>query len=185
MLEEYLSAYQFQFTPLREGRRVSTTAFCAWCTFQFTPLREGRREIARIDLRKGDISIHAPPRGATDSHGGIGRGAVFQFTPLREGRRGRLLVPPAMPISIHAPPRGATDLGTSRQGLSAQFQFTPLREGRRRSSRALLSAGYFNSRPSARGDLALRFKAYCPAYFNSRPSARGDMNCRKRCTSVF
>ena len=55
--------------------------------FQFTPLREGRRldyDQFRLYIR---ISIHAPPRGATS----VGVSVLeiptsFQFTPLREGR---------------------------------------------------------------------------------------------------
>ena len=53
------------------------------------------------------ISIHAPPRGATD------------------GRVGNL----RLRISIHAPPRGATNVYWLRPPAE-QFQFTPLREGR-------------------------------------------------------
>ena len=100
-----------------------------------------------------NISIHAPPRGATwvsvkdalppnfnsrpSARGDTGAplsvrpSSLFQFTPLREGR----LNPP--------PPRAAVPL----------FQFTPLREGRPRG--VLLRQRlfpYFNSRPSARGD---------------------------------
>ena len=62
--------------------------------------------------RKGkeekNISIHAPPRGATVAlcQGGLRRA-----------------------ISIHAPPRGATYL--NKHGIDGElFQFTPLREGR-------------------------------------------------------
>ncbi len=99
----------------------------------------------------------------------------FQFTPLREGRldaRPPDYVPEL--ISIHAPPRGAT-AGSRPQ---------PARRG------------YFNSRPSARGDTISTFLPSCTpvgqytprregrphifsrwrvnAHFNSRPSARGD-----------
>ena len=56
------------------------------------------------------ISIHAPPRGATD---------VDMTT-------ARLYI-----ISIHAPPRGATLPGARSYRHSTKFQFTPLREGRR------------------------------------------------------
>ena len=35
-------SYEFQFTPLREGRRCSTTKSTTATLFQFTPLREGR-----------------------------------------------------------------------------------------------------------------------------------------------
>ena len=55
--------------------------------FQFTPLREGRRE-ANFSRENIEISIHAPPRGAT----------WFGF----------IVGTIAYIISIHAPPRGAT-----------------------------------------------------------------------------
>ena len=58
--------------------------------FQFTPLREGRRLDVGFNVSRPNISIHAPPRGATTL------GALlkterekFQFTPLREGRQSR------------------------------------------------------------------------------------------------
>ena len=78
-----------------------------------------------------NISIHAPPRGATSCDAVPPILTLFQFTPLREGRL------------FHS----------STSTTTTPFQFTPLREGRRRSlyrSRAL--SAYFNSRPSARGD---------------------------------
>ena len=55
------------------------------------------------------ISIHAPPRGATTFAGADRLSNQFQFTPLREGRREVMrLLYDAYGISIHAPPRGAT-----------------------------------------------------------------------------
>ena len=122
----------FQFTPLREGRPTEITRRRKSTLFQFTPLREGRRALTSATVSTDRISIHAPPRGATHpSHGQKQERRLFQFTPLREGRR------------------------ASRQGQPGQctFQFTPLREGRRlNSGAATMSAFYFNSRPSARGD---------------------------------
>ena len=120
----------FQFTPLREGRLDDVMNALKPILFQFTPLREGRHvsdEGVRVHFyfnsrpsARGDsctsissvlftISIHAPPRGATDTLPGFAR--VWY-------------------ISIHAPPRGATE---SRRAspVALQFQFTPLREGRR------------------------------------------------------
>ena len=148
-----LSGQTFQFTPLREGRRAQYW-FPVPEVFQFTPLREGRRfgwmrnpstghfnsrPSARGDNpdtttgRDNHISIHAPPRGATQSArrscpackhfnsrpsargdgvsaSTMARTAKFQFTPLREGRPGRV----------------------RRYDCGITFQFTPLREGRRR-----------------------------------------------------
>ena len=121
----------FQFTPLREGRQP-TRCYWRYCKrFQFTPLREGRRMATSKGAVLYLISIHAPPRGATnagrnqaakcnfnsrpsargDAHSAAVRcfSAAFQFTPLREGRPAR----------------------KSNSTRSARFQFTPLREGRR------------------------------------------------------
>ena len=76
-------------------------------------------------------------------------------------------------------------------------QFTPLREGRQMCRAGQNKAqSYFNSRPSARGDVGVMLpfsscslfqftplregrrtpitRNFAPSYFNSRPSARGD-----------
>ena len=44
----------------------------------------------------------------------------------------------------------------------------------------LRAPGYFNSRPSARGDLMARSKTKKISHFNSRPSARGDVRAASR-----
>ena len=169
--------------------------------FQFTPLREGRRGWNYPSLCFCPISIHAPPRGAT----GCGneervlprdfnsrpsaRGDFrieFSRNPLpnfnsRPSARGDLgeaqTVIEAQAISIHAPPRGATMLSGYFYS-HYKFQFTPLREGRRLAgSPCDVSRHHFNSRPSARGDgRDVEIYGHC-RYFNSRPSARGD--CEK------
>ena len=77
---------EFQFTPLREGRRSPRSQKMAMSyfnsrpsargdtekqeyplaqLFQFTPLREGRRRAQGVHSGAQQISIHAPPRGAT------------------------------------------------------------------------------------------------------------------------
>ena len=210
---------QFQFTPLREGRRGASGKTAAGCyfnsrpsargdcaranckianrAFQFTPLREGRhvrlweRTICTgisihapprgaTDAKTGivkskDISIHAPPRGATTQVDTIDGYVLFQFTPLREGR----LVPfPRIKSFI-------------------LFQFTPLREGRPRLSSVLVASRYISIHAPPRGATGIRMAQQamqkfqftplregrlCPcgaSYFfivdfNSRPSARGD-----------
>ena len=110
----------------------------------------------RLDF---DISIHAPPRGAT-------------IVDILEQRMEE--------ISIHAPPRGATCI-VHREGSGIVFQFTPLREGRHHSCHLPASPTHFNSRPSARGDLAPLGARRHGRNFNSRPSARGDS--RMKCAS--
>ena len=121
---------EFQFTPLREGRREvggisnmrrisihapprGATRFAAGS--EFPPVYFNSRPSARGDHRKDGkrmkiaISIHAPPRGATRSVAIFSTSSEFQFTPLREGRRGSVRhAAGAAAISIHAPPRGAT-----------------------------------------------------------------------------
>ena len=58
-------ALVFQFTPLREGRRMLGFPDSPAILFQFTPLREGRQCFPNSNIRFPGISIHAPPRGAT------------------------------------------------------------------------------------------------------------------------
>ena len=56
----------FQFTPLREGRRGEVLEVRKNANkFQFTPLREGRPGGRARPRPRQNISIHAPPRGAT------------------------------------------------------------------------------------------------------------------------
>ena len=88
-----LKSYLFQFTPLREGRRITDYRNQRHHLFQFTPLREGRLGAAGGFLHYMHISIHAPPRGATQLTLNSVTGELFQFTPLREGRRGGGRIP--------------------------------------------------------------------------------------------
>ena len=108
--------------------------------FQFTPLREGRPDAVITSARVHAISIHAPPRGATNFSRENIANLLFQFTPLREGRpasassacarthnfnsrpsaRGdgdEAEPSPEVIISIHAPPRGATQSRSPRHPL--------------------------------------------------------------------
>ena len=148
------TTFEFQFTPLREGRQTPLTQRRKPSKFQFTPLREGRRHSAggngnllHFNSRpsaRGDerfpvevkqplvISIHAPPRGATSRL--YGAGCVGA-------------------ISIHAPPRGATVLRATTSETE-QFQFTPLREGRRAERVASAARGAISIHAPPRGATA-------------------------------
>ena len=123
----------FQFTPLREGRLDDVMNALKPILFQFTPLREGRLDYDELNIEC----------------------EVFQFTPLREGRRlGWGLRPFALGISIHAPPRGATRacVQTQRRLQTISIHAPP----RGATTAGIFDATrrpYFNSRPSARGDL--------------------------------
>ena len=144
--------------------------------FQFTPLREGRRVNTPEERKRVQISIHAPPRGATQGE-------------VRHDR--------AVCISIHAPPRGATWRWSIAGRADSISIHAPPRGATGRSGGVLHDhQRHFNSRPSARGDIThvfcaaiLAISIHAPprgatrqhaggtkacANFNSRPSARGD-----------
>ena len=149
----YGTVTEFQFTPLREGRQYSSFSSGTGVLFQFTPLREGRRAAKCGWNSTSPISIHAPPRGATEgSHDLQEAGHYFNSRPSARGDSSGDAQGNRRAISIHAPPRGATI-------------WTML---------VLRLKLYFNSRPSARGDGRHDgYRGHLP-HFNSRPSARGD-----------
>ena len=151
-----------------------------------------------VNLRSGvHISIHAPPRGATNAIAQHekqqkfqftplreGRQAfksnregnnIFQFTPLREGRRRRHDLRGRRDlISIHAPPRGATAAARFTRPKGSNFNSRPSARGDLNPSPPRAAVPHFNSRPSARGDSAGYNRPLACENFNSRPSARGD-----------
>ena len=143
--------------------------------FQFTPLREGRRSAGRLFCRKEEISIHAPAGGATHAQLPAPHSPEnFNSRPCGRGDcRGKRPVV-VLSISIHAPAGGATSLLLTGLPQVEIFQFTPLREGRRRLPAELRSCIYFNSRPCGRGDKSCAYRRNGFHYFNSRPCGRGD-----------
>ena len=78
-------AFHFNSRPSARGDSKVTALYNKREVFQFTPLREGRPCRTRHP-RLVSISIHAPPRGATDRPCRLAHALLFQFTPLREGR---------------------------------------------------------------------------------------------------
>ena len=147
-----LTSY-FNSRPSARGDRLGAGARYRMILFQFTPLREGRLGLGDLIVEKVDISIHAPPRGATYWEGKSLRMYFISIhAPPRGATRFARQRGQALHISIHAPPRGATlsipfyksDLSisihapprgaTRKHGVSpikpGIFQFTPLREGR-------------------------------------------------------
>ena len=171
---------------------------CNWGTPYFNSRPSARGDASRHRRNeRADISIHAPPRGATHpGHKVVSVGAISIHAPPRGATRWCCTVKMPSAISIHAPPRGATDGSAPscrilkfqftplREGRLAQaelsranqqFQFPPLREGRRKETHPVrFGRFYFNSRPSARGDTVSVLQFCGIVYFNSRPSARGD-----------
>ena len=145
----------FQFTPLREGRRVCYGRIYYEIVFQFTPLREGRPAVLEAAEPLVVISIHVPPRGATSSavipHG---RAAYFNSRPSARGDKKAETALYRL-LNFNSRPSARGDAPASAPASAPdKFQFTPLREGRRARGGKIENAGkYFNSRPSARGDV--------------------------------
>ena len=149
----------FQFTPLREGRRPPPSRlqaafyfnsrpsargdktpqkiFCALSYFNSRPSARGDKG-GEADHQAAEISIHAPPRGATYGEIRAATRRIFQFTLLREGRPDRYR-------SI-----------SSR----AYFNSRPSARGDGIASSKSRSASNFNSRPSARGDVPSVLHSY-------------------------
>ena len=95
--------------PPRGATRSNADVLLRYYQFQFTPLREGRRRVAAGATGTVLISIHAPPRGATRREANRHYSRYFNSRPSARGDRmafENLLYPHR--ISIHAPPRGAT-----------------------------------------------------------------------------
>ena len=90
----------FQSTLLQEERRCMNTIMYCVFIFQSTLLQEERPVTAAMSAKLGDISIHAPTRGAT----------------LLMGCMLMILL-----ISIHAPTRGATLFSLGNSFVSKYF----------------------------------------------------------------
>ena len=95
-----------QFTPLREGRPDGMLRRAGWAHFNSRPSARGDANLCAMAALR-DISIHAPPRGATKAKNSRGNLRHFKSRPSARGDRAERR-------------RAARDI----------FQFTPLREGR-------------------------------------------------------
>ena len=170
----YYQVKHFNSRPSARGD-VRNTGFQCRKYFNSRPSARGDGNPAE---REGThmISIHAPPRGATNRRDARPAVPTFQFTPLREGRRIRAKRSPqaayfnsrpsargddsettrsrSVSISIHAPPRGATFCGFPTT-FPLQISIHAPPRGATPSRRTAIPLFHFNSRPSARGD-ALR-----------------------------
>ena len=150
--------------------------------FQFTPLREGRHLYTRAVCLCLDISIHAPPRGATLRRTRFWRLArYFNSRPSARGDdcnhhgRGDGTV-----ISIHAPPRGATAAASTMAGLSSYFNSRPSARGDAHPHSCIRTARIFQFTPLREGRPPLLcLGVRCSCNFNSRPSARGDQRIKR------
>ncbi len=102
--------------------------------FNSRPSARGDR-FGGVTCHAGWISIHAPPRGATDTGGGTVKN---------------------LNISIHAPPRGATKRTYLLPIPVQNFNSRPSARGDMPQASRRRRKPHFNSRPSARGDAQAR-----------------------------
>ena len=145
--------------------------------FNSRPSARGDDSVYAIRAMLETISIHAPPRGATQRLAKVAFGAV---------------------ISIHAPPRGATRSHRGRKESPRNFNSRPSARGDGSTYAALCALGYISIHAPPRGATdcdyhgrgdgsvisihapprgatgAWRLLGVLESHFNSRPSARGD-----------
>ena len=165
--------------------------------FNSRPSARGDRMEEPMNYKK-QISIHAPPRGATEATSSRtsrrrfqftplreGRpdkqrraraATTFQFTPLREGRHARILQSGAnLVISIHAPPRGATRDAVRPPHARHISIHAPPRGATGSAMRRTDAHVLFQFTPLREGR-QIPAHRLCTSHknFNSRPSARGD-----------
>ena len=144
--------------------------------FQFTPLREGRLSVEREGRKSQRISIHAPPRGATQRRT-RGTQVAENFNSRPSARGDRLA---ACRVSgstnFNSRPSARGDSFSSSERRFKAFQFTPLREGRRERAEFAEFARPISIHAPPRGATGTRrICGIRSANFNSRPSARGDV----------
>ena len=175
MLTEYSSLYQFQFTPLREGRHTPAPDGNELYNISIHAPPRGATCLLRLMHNVSHISIHAPPRGATSRcRRGEGKWQISIHAPPRGATGAVAQMVANLLISIHAPPRGATFLSgalfflhhfnsrpsargdmisVALRSSTSLFQFTPLREGRRRFGKADMRQVPFQFTPLREGRL--------------------------------
>ena len=122
--------YDFNSRPSARGDRGR----CIWSARYHFNSRPSARGDANVVVSRGNqrrISIHAPPRGATNNG-------------KRHSQRRK--------ISIHAPPRGATALAVKDFSVDIISIHAPPRGATDIACVFSVRSIHFNSRPSARGD---------------------------------
>ena len=177
-----------------DGRYAEIHGHCRY--FNSRPSARGDGANGGIPTALVTISIHAPPRGATNRHEReAAMRTYFNSRPSARGDSNEMRKLQTNLISIHAPPRGATasmhgrlqkrlfQFTPLREGRrtppfmavkAIAFQFTPLREGRRRYGKADTPQALFQFTPLREGRQDADYTDSEQEHFNSRPSARGD-----------
>ncbi len=124
-----IKVIMFQFTHPRGVRQKMRREADEAMTFQFTHPRGVRLGIVPSALAEGDVSIHAPARGATYPCTTEEWNKLFQFTHPRGVRlRHQSRWSHRCRVSIHAPARGATNQRLRQRTLPKRFN-SRTREG--------------------------------------------------------
>ena len=144
--------------------------------FQFTPLREGRRS-RRLQEKRSALYFNSRPceRGDAEPPGRAVSTAYFNSRPCERGDRRVRPKQGHEDISIHAPARGATRLSSAESPQPTISIHAPARGATICSGKQHLRGKHFNSRPCERGDGLCSRRAWLrTSNFNSRPCERGD-----------
>ena len=164
-------AWRFQYQPLHEGLQLSDLLRCRGLTnFNTSPSTRGfcsDDEGGKCD----EISIPAPPRGASLSKERRYESCDFNTSPSTRGFRGCAGRYARGDISIPAPPRGASNIPDGSVDL-VLFQYQPLHEGLLGVARCF--HGWMISIPAPpRGASTPRYRPTRRPDFNTSPSTRG------------
>ena len=141
----------FQFTPLREGRQSAKSSRNRTAYFNSRPSARGdeQHQYSRNPLA---ISIHAPPRGATEAY--------------------KRAHPEVEDFNSRPSARGDNDCESSQQRHS-DFNSRPSARGDMAAYDEKDKKDNFNSRPSARGDVIMITKGFPQRVFQFTPLREG------------
>ena len=180
----YKSRVRFQFTPLREGRRVLKIRLVVDCYFNSRPSARGDIQISILFWRLSAFQFTSLREGRRAGAETKYQRDVFQFTPLREGRQ----CPPSLlqiPYYFNSRPSARGDLPfRDTSALLGLFQFTPLREGRLQHDIHSVPVIVISIHAPPRGATICHHLVDFRFDFNSRPSARGDLGFQMLTTSA-
>ena len=141
--------------------------------FQFTPLREGRLSQKSITPVGDYFNSRPSARGDSGQRPPSLLNPHFNSRPSARGDARYLREDLSTFISIHAPPRGAT-IAWVNGGFSGLISIhAPPRGATSKVSGAVRQGIYFNSRPSARGDVLSCFVPAWTCLFQFTPLREG------------
>ena len=165
---------RFQFTPLREGRRPSEWRYCRQNYFNSRPSARGDAIGTTHGTAARKISIHAPPRGATNSRRQVVCGKSISIHAPPRGATNGFLLSSRCPWHFNSRPSARGDTKAHDAGKKAwKFQFTPLREGRPCFVVENVAVGVFQFTPLREGRLHARRNGRFAILFQFTPLREG------------